>query len=63
MWVQGGGIEIPCSYEIVIRKDEIQLKNDPKVNISALKEKRKMERYDLRTFSVSALALSSTVNY
>ena len=26
VWVQGGGIEIPCSYEVLIRKDEIQLK-------------------------------------
>ena len=25
VWVQGGGIEIPCSYEVLIRKDEIQL--------------------------------------
>ena len=40
MWVQGGGIEIPCSYEVLIRKDEIQLKKDLKVKISALKEKQ-----------------------
>ena len=40
VWVQGGGIEIPCSNDVLIRKDEIQLKNDLKVNISALKEKQ-----------------------
>ena len=39
-WVQGGGIEIPCSCEVLIRKDEIQLKKDLKVKISALKEKQ-----------------------
>ena len=30
VWVRGGGIEIPCSSEVLIRKDEIQLKKDLK---------------------------------
>ena len=37
VWVQGGGIEIPCSYEVHIRKDEIEYKKDLKRKISALK--------------------------
>ena len=38
VWVQGGGIEIPCSYEVVIRKDEIELKKQLKTKIAALKK-------------------------
>ena len=37
VWVQGGGIEIPCSYEVHIQKDEIEYKKDLKRKISALK--------------------------
>ena len=37
VWVQGGWIEISCSYEVHIRKDEIEYKKDLKRKISVLK--------------------------
>ena len=39
-WNQGGGIEIPCSYEVSIKKSEKEKKRKLKIRLDQLKPEK-----------------------